>query len=161
MSTKRTGETKLDKTTKETGKMMGFYSLKEKIKNRCLHKEVNYKEVNEELRILLRAVNPEIKLIGWSMNNIGENGVETTLKENATHIEINYQGEIFDFEIPFTDYASIENAVHCAYTGLYLLTEKKSDVKVFFEKFKNFFQNKIIQSSKFPHAFFSCYLTLT
>ena len=47
MSTKRTGETKLDKTTKETGKMMGFYSLKEKIKNRCLHKKVNYKEVNE------------------------------------------------------------------------------------------------------------------
>jgi alanine racemase len=123
----------------------GFRSLKQKIteklrlfkKSKVLVYCQDYKEVNEELRILLRAVNPEIKLIGWSMNNVGENGVETTLKENATHIEINYQGEIFDFEIPFTDYASIENAVHCAYTGLYLLTEKKSDVKVFFEKFKS------------------------
>jgi len=47
MSTKKTGETKGHKLTKETGKMLSFYTLKEKIKNRCLHKKVNYKEVNE------------------------------------------------------------------------------------------------------------------
>jgi len=47
MSTKKTGEKEGHKLTKETGKMLSFYTLKEKIKNRCLHKKVNYKEVNE------------------------------------------------------------------------------------------------------------------
>lgn len=47
MSTKKTGELKGDKLSKDVGKMMSFYKLKEKIQNRCLHKKVNYKEVNE------------------------------------------------------------------------------------------------------------------
>ena len=47
MSTKKTGEKKGDKMSKDVGKMLSFYKLKEKIKNRSLHKKVNYKEVNE------------------------------------------------------------------------------------------------------------------
>ncbi|MCP9766810.1 bifunctional UDP-N-acetylmuramoyl-tripeptide:D-alanyl-D-alanine ligase/alanine racemase [Lacihabitans sp. LS3-19] len=123
----------------------GFRSLKQKIteklrlfkKSKVLIYCQDYKEVNEELVILLKAVNPEIKLIGWSRNNIGENWVETSAEENATNIEINYEGDSYDFEIPFTDHASIENAIHCAYTGLYLRSEKNLDLKLFFEKFKS------------------------
>jgi Alr-MurF fusion protein len=106
----------------------GFRSLKQKITEKLrLFKTSkvlvyckDYKEINEELVILLKAVNPNIQLISWSRNRIGENWVETQINENGTLVEINWLGESYNFEIPFTDHASIENAVHCAYTGLYL-----------------------------------------
>jgi hypothetical protein len=48
MSTKKTGEQDdTDPMTKEVGKMIGFYGMKEKIKNKCLHRKRKYKEVNE------------------------------------------------------------------------------------------------------------------
>jgi IS605 OrfB family transposase len=47
-STKKTGEIKAgNKMVKEVGKLLGFYKLKEKIKNRCLHKNKKYKEIDE------------------------------------------------------------------------------------------------------------------
>ena len=123
----------------------GFRSLKQKITEKLrLFKNSkvlvfcqDYKEINEELVILLKAVNPKINLIGWSRNQIGENWVETNPTENGTLIEINWEGESFDFEIPFSDHASIENAIHCAYTGLYLNSQKHIDLNIFFEKFKS------------------------
>jgi hypothetical protein len=47
LSTKKTGETKMNKMQKDVGKMLSFYKFKEKLKNRCLHKNVEYKEVYE------------------------------------------------------------------------------------------------------------------
>ena len=122
----------------------GFKSLKQKITEKLrLFKSSkvlvyckDYKEINEELAILLKAVNPNIQLISWSRNRIGENWVETQLTETGTQIEINWLGESYDFELPFTDNASIENAVHCAYTGLYLNSQSKINLVAFFEKFK-------------------------
>jgi alanine racemase len=123
----------------------GFKSLKQKITeklrlfktSKVLVYSKDYKEINEELVILLKAVNPNIQLISWSRNRIGENWVETQITENGTLIEINWLGDSYNFEIPFTDHASIENALHCAYTGLYLNSQSKINLDAFFEKFKS------------------------
>lgn len=122
----------------------GFRSLKQKITEKLrLFKASkvlvyckDYKEINEELAILLKAVNPNIQVISWSRNGIGENWVETQTTETGTLIEINWLGESYGFEIPFADNASIENAIHCAYTGLYLNAQSKINLDTFFEKFK-------------------------
>lgn len=41
-------------------------------------------------------------------------------KENSTEINALYQEDTFSFEIPFTDFAALENAIHCCATMLLL-----------------------------------------
>lgn len=122
----------------------GFRSLKQKITEKLrLFKSAkvliycsDYAEINEEVTLFLKAVNPNIQLISWSKNKIGENWAESQTTETGTLIELSWLGESYRFEIPFTDNASIENAIHCAFTGLYLHGQSKINLKAFFEKFK-------------------------
>ncbi|AXB56174.1 bifunctional UDP-N-acetylmuramoyl-tripeptide:D-alanyl-D-alanine ligase/alanine racemase [Flavobacterium fluviale] len=55
------------------------------------------------------------KLFSWSFNDKSADVfiLKKESKNDHTHIQYQYQNEIFDLEIPFSDSASIENAVSC------------------------------------------------
>jgi len=58
-------------------------------------------------------------LIGWgSLDNADLKIEQTLVKENGTEIKIVWQGESHEFWIPFTDQASIDNAIVCLICGL-------------------------------------------
>jgi alanine racemase len=122
----------------------GFRSLKQKVtekirlfrRSKVLIFCKDYNEINEEINILLKAVNPNIKLIGWSKNATGSNAVETLEIENGTKINLYFDGDEYALEVPFKDKASIENAAHCAFAGLYLLKKENKPVELFLNKFK-------------------------
>ncbi len=100
----------------------------------------DYAEIDEEITILLRAVNPKIKLIGWSKlarnefsvsenhsekNNLTEaaDRPQPSPKEKGAFnrvLDILWSGNNYTFDVPFIDDASIENATHCIFTMLYL-----------------------------------------
>jgi Alr-MurF fusion protein len=124
----------------------GFRSIKTKISeklrlfrnSKVLIYCKDYQELNEEITIFLKAVNPGIELIGWSFEKENNETVLTTTKNNITCVTLNYKGNQYNLEIPFIDKASIENAINCAYSGLHILTQQaKSDaIELFLTKFK-------------------------
>lgn len=61
-------------------------------------------------------------LLAWStkdpLRTLYINGIFKS--ENRTHITYTYLGEQFDFNIPFTDDASVNNCIHCLAVCLYL-----------------------------------------
>lgn len=84
----------------------------------------DYQEVEEEIERFLRPLNPDIRLISWSASDLKLDGGKLSFEVSPGKF----------FEIPFSDNASVENAVHCAYAGLYLL--KGRDTERFFERFR-------------------------
>lgn len=124
----------------------GFKSLKQKVTEKLrLFKRSDvlifcqdYKEINEEINILLKAVNPKIKLLAWSKNSSGSNAVVIKKQEVFSNIICYYEGDDYHFKLPFTDDAAIENAIHCIFVGLYLksLGKLKSSVEVFLARFE-------------------------
>lgn len=62
----------------------------------------------------LKNAQQEIKGITWSKKSVADL-VITSLQKNTHHTQIHakYLGETVSIEIPFTDNASIENAIHC------------------------------------------------
>lgn len=115
----------------------GFVSKRQKIREKLLlFKEAealvycrDYHDLEEEIETFLLPLNPHIGLISWSSMGINRN-------ENRASFEISL-GDISEtLQLPFTDSASIENAIHCAYAGLYLLKTKEINPKSFFERFR-------------------------
>lgn len=110
----------------------GFRDNREKIREKLLlfqRAEAlvycrDYREVEEEVEAFLRPLNPDIALISWSVSD---------LKRGQTRSELLPGG--FP-EIPFSDPASIENAVHCALAGLYLLKKRGVSAERFTERFR-------------------------
>lgn len=85
----------------------------------------DYEEIDEEIRILLKAVNPKIELIGWSKEKKGTIWVNYNKNNTYTDIEIFWNGEDYQFSVPFTDDASLENLTHCIFVSLKLNPSKK------------------------------------
>ncbi len=123
----------------------GFKSIKQKVSEKLRlfkHSKAlvycrDHKEIQEEIQILLKAVNPGLQLIGWSKQQTGSHCVDLTKNENSTAVKLYYDGDEHTFSLPFVDDASIENVLHCAFTTLYL---QKSNFKnlhadVLFERF--------------------------
>jgi Alr-MurF fusion protein len=110
----------------------GFRSRKQKVTEKLrLFKNAktliyckDYEEIDEEIRILLKAVNPKIELIGWSKEGKGTIWVNYHKNNTYTNIEIFWNGEEYEFSVPFTDDASLENITHCIFACLVL--EKSS-----------------------------------
>jgi len=76
----------------------------------------------------------KIKTFGWSMSAAGDVQVTSVIqKQHHSYITCLYQNKEFDFEVPFTDKASVENAMHCLCVMLYL----KKDLDVIKERMKN------------------------
>jgi alanine racemase len=63
----------------------------------------------------------KIKTFTWSFSNEADLFVSSVLqKDNHSFIHCVYRHQEFDFTIPFTDRASVENAIHCVCAMLYL-----------------------------------------
>lgn len=69
-----------------------------------------YTEIEDEL---LKPQNNHILRLGWSMLNC-------TVNEQGSTINFQLNNQSYQFELPYTDLASIENAVHCYVTLLHL-----------------------------------------
>ena len=87
-------------------------------------------------QVILRAgLDKKVKLLPWSHKfkeaEIYVAAIEK--KKKNTSLEIVYHGESLRFSIPFTDDASIENAIHCIAVCLLM----KMDVKVLAERLGN------------------------
>jgi alanine racemase len=81
----------------------------------------DYEDIDEEIRILLKAVNPKIELIGWSKAQKGTIWVNYNKGKFFTEVEIFWNGEEYKLQMPFTDDASLENATHCVFVILTLI----------------------------------------
>lgn len=111
----------------------GFRSRKQKITEKLrLFRHSNYlvycqdnEEIDEEIQLFLKAVNPLIQLIGWTTKGNGIHFVSYNKQANYTDCTLYFDGEEFSFRIPFFDDASIQNAIHCAYI-LLLMLQKSS-----------------------------------
>lgn len=79
----------------------------------------DYEDIDDEIRILLKAVNPAIELIGWSKKAGSNIYVNPTKSATYSTLQILWNSKIYDFQIPFADDASIENATHCIFLMLH------------------------------------------
>ncbi|MFZ4521616.1 MAG: bifunctional UDP-N-acetylmuramoyl-tripeptide:D-alanyl-D-alanine ligase/alanine racemase [Bacteroidales bacterium] len=62
-----------------------------------------------------------LKTFTWGRNQEADVRVKVVdSRDGQTFIKVMYQSEVVEFSIPFTDEASIENALHCFTTELYL-----------------------------------------
>lgn len=63
----------------------------------------------------------KIKTFAWSMSAAADVQVSSLIQKNKhSYITCVYKNKELDFEIPFTDKASVENAIHCTCAMLYL-----------------------------------------
>ncbi|MCS6820020.1 MAG: bifunctional UDP-N-acetylmuramoyl-tripeptide:D-alanyl-D-alanine ligase/alanine racemase [Chitinophagales bacterium] len=69
----------------------------------------------------VNALDNRLKTFTWSLHSDADLKVASVLHNNGhTYISCFYNNRNFDFEIPFSDKASVENAIHCAALMLYL-----------------------------------------
>ncbi len=110
----------------------GFRSQKQKVteklrlfrKAKTLIYSQDYPELDEEIRIFLKAVNPKIELLSWSKNGKGTTTVDISKKDKFSKLNIYWNGEEFNLKVPFVDDASIENAIHCFFASYILLSKE-------------------------------------
>ena len=107
----------------------GFLNIKHKTKekltlfSKCdvLIYSKDYPDINQSLGEINSFRDEPVKVMSWSMS--GEADVQVTSvmqKDNRSFIHCIYQNKELDFDIPFADKASVENAIHCACVMLYL-----------------------------------------
>ena len=100
----------------------GFTSLRQKIQEKlllfintkqlvfCCDDEVLFREIN----YFIANTNPSLQLFCWSKKSAADLQIKTTLRRNnKTEIVCQYKGNEFTFSIPFTDKASVNNAITC------------------------------------------------
>ena len=76
----------------------------------------------------------KIKTFTWSLSSEADVQVVSVMqKDNQSFISCKYQNKELDFQIPFSDRASVENALHCVCVMLYL----KKDFDVIKERMKH------------------------
>lgn len=77
----------------------------------------DYTDIDEEVNLLLKAVNPDIRLITWSLT-----GKDATYQATLSGdlLRLSSEVSVLDLRLPFTDPASVENLLHCLVTMLTL-----------------------------------------
>ncbi len=107
----------------------GFENINEKIKEKLLlfknSKQIIFCTDDEKLNIavnnFVNTKNPTLKTFTWGKKNNATLFVKSiTKKDNGTEIICNHNQKEFSFSIPFTDEASINNAITCCCTLLLL-----------------------------------------
>jgi Alr-MurF fusion protein len=99
----------------------GFHDIGEKIKEKTkLFTDVEVLILNKN-RTIFAFLNQKIKTFTWSSDDKSADVfVMATENEDKTELKITYNELCFKVIIPFRDQASIENAMHCLMTMLYL-----------------------------------------
>jgi alanine racemase len=108
----------------------GFLNLKHKTKEKLklfIQTEIliyckDHADINQAVAEI-NALKGEdaIRTFTWSQHSDADVRIISLLQQNNhSYISAQYKGQEFDFEIPFADKASVENAIHCACTLLIL-----------------------------------------
>jgi Alr-MurF fusion protein len=99
----------------------GFANLEEKITEKLQlfeDVEVLIYQKNNQVDAL---INRKIKTFNWSFDDKSATVFfKKQISKETTSLDVGFQKEIFKIQIPFTDKASIENAMHCVLVLLYL-----------------------------------------
>ncbi len=99
----------------------GFKSQKQKVaeklrlftRTQVLIFRADYSDIDEEANMLLRAVNPAIKLLRWSTGNVvSDADYQVNFRDETLQLR-RITGESWTLKLPFSDPASVENLVHC------------------------------------------------
>jgi alanine racemase len=94
----------------------------------------DYPDINQSIGEINALRDEPLPVMSWSLNAEADLQVNSVMqKDNRSFIHAVYQGKELDFEIPFADKASVENAIHCACVMLYL----KKDFSVIRERMKH------------------------
>ena len=109
-----------------------FASLQEKCREKLeLFRSCDviiYNGDDEEVCRCVESTLPSVHKIAWSRHNAGKPLFIASVEkaESTTTIRYSYLGTAHSYTIPFTDEASVENAIHCLAVCLYLAlpTEK-------------------------------------
>ncbi|TAE29793.1 MAG: bifunctional UDP-N-acetylmuramoyl-tripeptide:D-alanyl-D-alanine ligase/alanine racemase [Cytophagales bacterium] len=100
----------------------GFKSRKQKVAEKLrlfthaqtLIYRADYADIDDEVNMLLRAVNPNIRLIRWST---ALDSVDYRANVQGDSLRLNRpDGTVTTLRLPFTDPASVENLTHCLLT---------------------------------------------
>ncbi|MBD2755118.1 bifunctional UDP-N-acetylmuramoyl-tripeptide:D-alanyl-D-alanine ligase/alanine racemase [Spirosoma validum] len=113
----------------------GFRTRKQKIAEKLrlfIHAKTliyctDYAEVDDEVNLLLKAVNPDMRFITWSLTGKAAT-YQATLAQN--HLTISGPTGMYRLQVPFTDPASIENLLHCVVTMLTLRSWSSEDLQI-------------------------------
>ena len=76
----------------------------------------DYVEIDEIIQQEFLLQNTECQLISWSRVAKSEITVDWKTENQNTKVTLNFPKQIATFDVPFTDEASIENAIHCIVT---------------------------------------------
>lgn len=112
----------------------GFRTRKQKIAEKLrlfTHANVliycsDYADLDEEVNILLKAVNPDMQFITWSLT-----GKAATYQAvlNQDQLRLSSQSDTLLLTLPFTDPASVENLLHCLVTMLTLRSWRSDELQ--------------------------------
>ncbi|ADB38287.1 bifunctional UDP-N-acetylmuramoyl-tripeptide:D-alanyl-D-alanine ligase/alanine racemase [Spirosoma linguale] len=88
----------------------------------------DYADIDEEVNLLLKAVNPDMRFITWSLT-----GQKATYQGRIAGNQVSLTGKNTGFDqpltLPFTDPASVENLMHCLVTMLSLRTWSAAELQ--------------------------------
>ncbi|MFC5408992.1 bifunctional UDP-N-acetylmuramoyl-tripeptide:D-alanyl-D-alanine ligase/alanine racemase [Larkinella bovis] len=106
----------------------GFRSRKQKVAEKLrlfrqaetLIYRKSYAEIDEEIHLLLKAVNPSIRLLSWAVDQPADVAVSWTAQNGGTRIGLEGAGYDVQVQVPFSDAASLENATHVLLATLVL-----------------------------------------
>jgi alanine racemase len=112
----------------------GFRTRKQKIAEKLrlfIHASTliyctDYEDIGEEINLLLKAVNPDMRLISWSLTGKPAT-YQATLRQNRLSLA-NQAGQLA-LTLPFTDRASVENLMHCLVTLLTLRSWEPNELQ--------------------------------
>lgn len=116
----------------------GFLNVRQKINEKLmLFRHVqqlvyckDYPELNEcivQYAGHLRSSNDKLQLFTWSHKNEADLRITDVRKQGSLSvIDARYKNEVIDIAIPFTDNASVENAIHCWCILLLLGVDQKT-----------------------------------
>lgn len=114
----------------------GFRSLEEKIAEKLkLFDQVKvlvYCADHDPIHDAVKSSPLRDRSLTWSRRGRGDIGVTVTKADHAARVNIQFDRHAFEFELPFTDDISIENALHC----FAVMTQLDVDLNAHLPRFK-------------------------
>lgn len=106
----------------------GFSSKEEKISEKVKLFQGCEVVIYQKNELVTKALdNYFVKQLVWSFTPQSDaHYIEKTISDTFTTLKFSYNAQVFEVKIPFTDYASIENAVNSMMVLLYLNYDKKA-----------------------------------
>ncbi|WP_461105925.1 bifunctional UDP-N-acetylmuramoyl-tripeptide:D-alanyl-D-alanine ligase/alanine racemase [Spirosoma koreense] len=112
----------------------GFRTRKQKIAEKLrlfIHADTliycnDYKEIDDEVNLLLKAVNPAMQFVTWSLTG---NAATYQAVLDQDRLRLSSQAGTLRLTLPFMDPASVENLLHCIVAMLTLRDWRTDDIQ--------------------------------